>query len=158
MTAVDVAHVASVLFCLATADIAEESVRPEDALRQWAGTFQSSDIVKMVAFYEDSQQVVAIESTGKMHRGAAAIRKMYAEAFEEVEFERVSLEILSARQNENIAWATCRLKADTVVRTDKSRWSLQIQGSFVLKRDKGIWKIALEHFSPIPGVPRVQPR
>jgi ketosteroid isomerase-like protein len=62
------------------------------------------------------------------------------------------------RQSGDIAWATCRLKAETVVHADKSPWTLEVRCSFVLKREKDDWKIALEHFSPIEDVPRVQRR
>lgn len=101
---------------------------------------------------------MAWESRGTARKGIAEIRKMYEEAFDEVVFERVDLTSLNVRQSGKIAWATCRYKAETVVRADHSRWTLEVRASFVIKQDNDSWKIVLEHFSPIEGVPRVQRR
>lgn len=130
----------------------------EETLHRWAKTFKTSRVADMAAFYEDSNEVTAWESTGKARKGTAAIRKMYGEAFDEVVFERVSIDSVEARHNGTVAWVTCRFKADTVLRADGSRWAMEVRASFVLQKGKDGWKIAFEHFSPIDGVPRVQPR
>jgi ketosteroid isomerase-like protein len=130
----------------------------EETLREWARTFKTSRVADMVAFYEDSREVAAWESTGKARKGTAAIRKMYEEAFDEVIFEQVTVDTVEVRQNGGVAWVTCRFKADTVLRADRSRWTMEVRASFVLQKGKDAWKIAFEHFSPIDGVPRVQPR
>lgn len=158
MTAASFGHLVTAVMCLATAEAGAKETSVEDALRQWAEVLRSSKVAEMVILYEDSEHVVALESSGKVRQGAAAVRKMYQEAFDEVVFKRTTFDALKVRESGDVAWATCRFKADTVVRADQSRWTLQIQGSFVLKREKGAWKIVLEHFSPIGGVPRVQRR
>jgi ketosteroid isomerase-like protein len=112
----------------------------------------------MTVFYEDSKEVVAWESSGKVRAGAAGVRQMYQDAFDEVVFDSAILEDLKVRQDRNIAWAHGRFKADTTVRADKSRWVLHVRSSFVLKRQGDTWKIVFEHFSPLADVPRVQPR
>ena len=112
----------------------------------------------MVAFYEDSMEVAAWESTGRTRQGAREIREMYLEAFAEVVFESVKLGSLEVRQSDDIAWAKCRFLAETVRRADNSKWVLEIRSSFVLKREGEMWKIAFEHFSPIAGVPRAKRR
>jgi ketosteroid isomerase-like protein len=112
----------------------------------------------MTAFYEDSEHVVAWESIGKVRQGIAAIRSLYEDAYAEVRVESAALSSLDVRQSGDVAWATCRFKAETILRADGSRWTLDIRGSFVLKQEQDEWKIVLEHFSPIEGVPRVQRR
>ena len=135
-----------------------DGLNPTETLRQWAATLATSDVSQMVAFYEDGQEVTAWESTGNTRQGTAQIREMYEEAFEEVVFEKVQLGSLEVRQWNDIASAKCRFVAETVRRTDNSKWVLEIRSSFVLKRDGEAWKIAFEHFSPIAGVPRASRR
>jgi len=130
----------------------------EATLRQWAKTILSSDVEAMTAFYERSESVTAIESTGDQRHGIDSIHKMWEVAFEEVVFESVTLDDVSVRTDGDIAWATCRFDAGTRVHDDDTRWRLRIQGSFVLRKTNGGWKIALEHFSPMRDVPRVEQR
>jgi ketosteroid isomerase-like protein len=131
---------------------------PEQVLRDWAKAWRSSKVAAMTAFYEDSKEVVAWESSGKVREGAKEIRQMYQDAFDEVVFETAGLEELKVRQQGDVAWAHGRFKADTTVHADKSRWLLHVRASFVLKREGESWKIVFEHFSPLPDIPRVQRR
>jgi ketosteroid isomerase-like protein len=131
---------------------------PEQVLRDWAKAWRSSKIAAMTAFYEDSKEVVAWESSGKVRAGATGIRQMYQDAFEEVVFDAAVLEELKVREQGDVAWAHGRFKADTTVHADKSRWVLHVRASFVLTRDGDTWKIVFEHFSPLADVPRVQRR
>jgi uncharacterized protein (TIGR02246 family) len=158
MTAAGFGTSLAIVVSVMAADGGAKQKSAEEALGAWVAAFRSAKVADMTACYEDSEQVVAIESSGKVRQGAAAIRKMYEEAFAEVEFDEVKLEALQVRESGDVAWATCRLKAETVVRADRSRWTLHVQGSLVLKRDDGGWKIVVEHFSPIAGIPRVQRR
>ena len=129
---------------------------PKEFLQQWAESLPGGKLDETVAFYEDSKEVVAIQSTGTVRKGIAQIRKEYQAAFGEVVFEKVSLESLSVRQNGDVAWAACEFVADTRRKADQSEWVLHVRSSFVLKRSEKRWEIVLEHFSPIAGVPRVQ--
>jgi ketosteroid isomerase-like protein len=148
-----------IVACLISALASAEDARtPEDVLNQWAKAFGSAKVTSMADFYEDSKDVVVILSSGSMVKGGAAVQRVYEEAFEEVAFESVALDSLRVRQAGDVAWATCRFKADTLRHSDKSRWKLDIYTTFVLKRSGGSWKIALEHSSPIADVPRVQRR
>ena len=61
-------------------------------LPAWAETWRAADIDKMMAFYEDSRTLVAIESRGVMHKGSAAVRMMYQNAFAELVWEKVGVE------------------------------------------------------------------
>ena len=75
---------AALLPLLVSAGVGPEKPSPGEALKQWAEDLKSSDVAKMLIHYEDSKDVFAIESTGRTRKGAADIRKMYEEAFEEV--------------------------------------------------------------------------
>jgi ketosteroid isomerase-like protein len=134
----------------------QETACPKEFLEHWAESLLDGKLDRTVAFYEDSKEVVAIQSSGKVRKGIAEIRKEYQAAFDEVEFEKVSLKSLSVRQNGGVAWATCEFKADTRVKADQRAWLLHVRSSFVLERSGKSWKIVLEHFSPIAGIPRVQ--
>jgi ketosteroid isomerase-like protein len=114
--------IASVMTC-----VSASAASPEEILRDWTKAWRTSKVAAMTAFYEDSKDVVAWESSGKIRQGAAGIRQMYEDAFEEVVFDSAVLEELKVRQEGDIAWAHGRFKADTTVRADKSRWVLHVR-------------------------------
>jgi ketosteroid isomerase-like protein len=158
MTWIRISQAVTLVTCAALASAPATAASPDDVLRAWAKSWQSSKVAAMTAFYEDSKDVVAWESAGKVRQGAAGIRQMYEDAFNEVVFDAAALEDLKVRQEGDIAWAHGKFKADTTVRADKSRWVLHVRASFVLKREGDTWKIAFEHFSPLADIPRVQRR
>ena len=115
-----------------------------------------SNVDKMLAFYDDSKKTIVVESRGNIRNGVAEVRKMYEEAFNEVTFERVSLTPTVLQRKGPVAWATCRYKANTRLKSDNSRYILELRASFVMKREEDTWQITLEHFSTIAGVPRLR--
>jgi len=139
-------------------DPPEQALTPKQSLQRWAASLLDGELDRTIAFYEDSRDVVAIQSRGHVRKGLAAIREEYQAAFDEVVFQAVSLEELRVRQNGDVAWATCQFKADTLLKSDKTKWTLHVRASFVLQRSSDAWKITLEHLSPMAGVPRVRRR
>lgn len=148
----------TVMMVAASSVAAEEpSSGPEQLLQNWAAAWPDASVETMVSFY-DSKSAVAIESSGAMHKGLPAIRRMYRSAFEEVVWEKVRLKDLEVHRKGDVAWATCRFRADATLKANDARIVFTSQGSCVLRRTDSSWKIVLEHFSPIAGVPRIQPR
>jgi len=143
---------------LASASVEQRETTPDAFLREWASGLSAGSADDTIAFYEDSKDTLAIQSTGRMRKGTAEIRKEYQSAFAEVVSERVTLGDLRVRQNRDVAWATCRFKALTLLKANDTKWSLEVYTSFVLKRSGKTWKIVLEQSTPIAGVPRVSPR
>ena len=143
---------------LASASVEPQGITPEGFLEAWASGLGKGSADDMTAFYEDSKDTLAIQSTGRVRKGTVEIRKEYESAFEEVVFERVTLGDLTVRQHGNMAWATCRFKAVTALRVTHTKWTLEVYTSFVLKRVNNTWKIVLEQSTPIAGVPRVSPQ
>jgi sugar phosphate isomerase/epimerase/ketosteroid isomerase-like protein len=143
----------------------EASVEPggggtkaESVLQAWASELGKGNADDMTAFYEESEDTIVIQSTGRVRKGTSEIRKEYLAAFAEVVFERVTLGDLTVRQHGNVAWATCRFKALTSHRVTHTKWTLEVYTSFVLKQSNNTWKIVLEQSTPIAGVPRVSPQ
>ncbi len=143
---------------LASASVEQGGTAPAAFLREWASGLSAGSVDDTIAFYQDSKATLAIHSTGRMRRGTAEIRKEYQSAFAEVVFERVTLGDLTVRQNRDVAWATCRFKALTLVKANNTKWTLEVYNSFVLQRSGKKWKIVLEQSTPIAGVSRVSPR
>ena len=134
---------------------AEDSTSAKETLHDWALAFRAGSVDEMVAFYEDSDDVLAIQSTGRVRKGTAGIREEYEAAFAEVIFEKATLANLTVRQSGNVAWATCELRANTVRVSDNTKWTLRVYTSFVLKLTGKTWEIVLEQSTPIAGIPRV---
>lgn len=134
----------------------ESRTSPEEFLKQWAQAWSANEIQRMMSFYEDSEDLVVIASSGAAYKGTDGLRKMYKAAFEEANWNRVMLENLQVREERKIAWATGRFQAN--LQSQGREFRFTSQGTFVLRRGDGGWKIVLEHFSPIADVPRVQRR
>lgn len=142
---------------LATGAHAEDSRSPRAFLQAWADAWHDSDVDRMMAFYDTSEETTAIESLGHVRKGPAEIRKMYRGAFDELIFDRVTLTSVTQGRNGDTAWATCRYKADIRLEGADEKFVLEVLGSFVMRKANDSWKITLEHFSTIPDVPRVRP-
>lgn len=88
------------LCCLFPIDAhAAGNATAKEVLHEWAVALSGGSVDKMVAFYEDSKDVLAIQSTGRVRKGAAEIRKEYEAAFAEVVFEKATLANLTVRQS-----------------------------------------------------------
>ncbi len=148
--------VVALLAFLSGAARADDSASTAKFLQSWANAWRSSDVDKMMAFYDSGKETTAIESLGQIRQGPDQIRKMYQGAFDEVVFDRVTLTPIIEGEHGSVAWATCRYKAETRLKSDDSRYVLEVRGTFVMKKGKDGWKITLEHFSTVPDVPRVR--
>ena len=97
-----IASIMSVLLAgcaLSTSGSVEQpGMTPEDFLQQWASGLSHGSVDEMTGFYKDSEDTLAIQSTGQVRRGTAEIRKEYESAFAEVIFEQVTLDDLAVRQ------------------------------------------------------------
>ncbi|WP_166821425.1 YybH family protein [Thalassoroseus pseudoceratinae] len=148
----------TVLLVGSVADInAAEPTVAETFLRQWAAAWKTSNVDRMMQFYDDGPETLAIESLGHVRQGPEQIRKMFEGAFEELVFDRVSVTILTQKRQDSVAWATFRYRANVRLKETQMKFVLQSRGTFILRNDGKTWKIATEHFSTIPDVPRVQP-
>ena len=149
---------ATSILCAASHLSAAEDVEPPlDSLRSWAEAWSSGDVDKLMELYDSAEETTAIESLGHIRKGPDEIRTMYEGAFEELAFERVRLTPIAQGRHDSVAWVTCRYRADIRLKSDNSEHVLEVLGTFVLKREGDGWKITLEHFSAIPGIPRVRP-
>jgi ketosteroid isomerase-like protein len=108
-------------------------------------------------FYADSDDLVVIPSSGEMHKGFAAVKKAYDQAFREVVFSDSEVTELTVKQLDDVAWGSYRHRYKMRILADKTRWQVEIRTTVVLKRNKESWQIVLEHSSPIAGTPRIRP-
>jgi ketosteroid isomerase-like protein len=128
---------------------------PDDALKSWAAALKRGAIEDVLKSYEDSKEVVTIQSSGRVRKGIAEVRKEWELAFNEVAFDDIALNDLVARRNGDVAWATCRFRALTTRKSDQARFKLEIDTSFALTRSADTWRIAFEPSTAIVDVPRV---
>ncbi len=150
--------VIAVVLCLSGVDVsAAEQTVSERLLQKWAATWKTSNVDQMMQFYDEGNDTVAIESLGHVRQGSKEIRNMYEGAFDELRFDRVTLTFIAQGHQGTVAWATCRYRAEIRLKATQAKFVLQSRGTFILRKDGETWKIATEHFSTIPRVPRVQP-
>lgn len=150
--------VCALLFTCVHGSAASEETQggPGAMLNGWATAWRTGDLDKMLTFYEQSKDVVAIASSGRRYDGTAGVRKMYQQAFGEADWSEVQLRDVKVLQDGDMAWTTCRFQAVMRVKLKNTTLVFTSQGSILSRRSEGRWKIVLEHFSPIADVPRLQ--
>ena len=132
----------------------------KQTFENYTKAWEKGDAEKMLEFYEPTEEVTAVISSGLTFTGQQELKKMFRLAFEESDFRNVKLPNLKIHQEGDVAWATCRFQAEITLKIagfEGKKYRFTSQGIFVLRKTKGIWKIASEHFSPIQGVERIQP-
>ncbi len=130
---------------------------PEETLEAWSEAWVAGELDRMLAFYDDSDDLVVIHSSGHVRRGHAELVADYETAFEDTVFEEAALDLSEVGQAGGAAWATGRLRATSRRRADDSRWRLELNTTFVLRSDGDAWRIVLEQSTPVAGIPRIRP-
>ena len=64
-------------------------VSPEEFLQKWTKALLQSEVDRVVTFYENSNDVVMVQSSGQVRKGISEIRKAYESAFNEGVFQKV---------------------------------------------------------------------
>jgi ketosteroid isomerase-like protein len=82
---------------------------------------------------------------------------MHSQAFEEGAWKNVCLPNLKVHQAGDFGWATCWFQAEFILKGNDQKFEFTSQGTIVLHRTAGVWKIVAEHFSPISNVERIKP-
>lgn len=123
----------------------------------WIQALKSGDLEKMVTLYAAGDEVVAVESSGRVRKGGAEVREMYRAAFEELLFHDVDIDFLKTYVQDSYGTTYFTLRAICEIRGNKARLELYVQGTWALRKEKkGGWVIVLEHMSPIFGVDRIK--
>ena len=130
---------------------------PEEFLEKWASAIEDEDVEGVVACYENSESVMAIQSYGVRWFGIDEIRKEYKLAFDDADFFSVKLKDLEFRTTDGLALGTCELKALMKGRADGLMWIINVYTTFLLRRSGNTWEIVFDQSTPIMGIPRVQP-
>lgn len=123
----------------------------------WRAAFVRGDVATMMACYERSADTVLSHSTGVVVRGFDAIAADYEAAFAGVVFTSAEFRADGWRRRGDTAWTNGRSMLTTRERESGRAWLLEIGTSLVLHRSGGVWRIALEHSTPLAGVPRIRP-
>ena len=128
----------------------------------WGEALKAGDLNETLSYYVSTPDVMAVDSSGRVHKGPEGLRAMYEEAFKEVKFLDVKVEMQSTHLDgkDGVCHLTFRSTMETKSEAGKgeaAKVELYVQATWVLKKSKAGWKIAHEHFSPIHGVERVRP-
>ncbi len=151
--------------CVATAGpaLAEEKIAAcaNDCLAGIAQTLadalKAGDVDKACSVYVQSDDILAIESSGRVHEGIKGIAQMYTSAFAESKFLDAKFEFERTHLEETYGISYFKLRATLQTNQDGKKWEFYVQGSWVLQKDGKQWLIRHEHFSPIFDVDRVKP-
>jgi len=132
-----------------------------DMVNGWAEALKAGDLNRTLFHYASTPDVMAIDSAGRVHKGPEGLKAMYVEAFKEVKFLDVKVEMKSTHLAgiHGVCHLTFRSTMETKSEEGKgeaAKVELYVQATWVLKKNKAGWKIAHEHFSPINGIERVR--
>ena len=131
---------------------------PKEAIQRLAkATVTAKEPADVLRFYDESEDLIVIWSSGHQHKGYAAVKKEFQKLFREVAIFDLEVTQMTANQLHDVAWVTCRQRAKFRVLADDKKFQLEVRTTFVLKRHKDAWRIVLDHSSPIADVPRIKP-
>jgi ketosteroid isomerase-like protein len=145
-----------VICVLATPVAAEEANCMIDVTAAFEKALVAEDIKGIMALYADSDQIFAVESSGKVRRGTQGIRMMYEEAFAEADWTEANFELVRTDLGDNDGFCYFRFTARGKLREGTKEFVLTAQGTWLVRYAGDAWKIQHEHMSPLDSVPRLE--
>ena len=121
-------------------------------MEKWAKTLNSNEPKKQLEFYEGSNEVQVISSSGKISVGFTEITAEYEAAKKQIRFFDSKLTNITSRELGDTAVVKFRHGFVMEIAEDKSKWQRTVRTTMVLLKTSGAWKIVSEHSSPILGV------
>lgn len=144
-------------FCiLATPAAAEEANCMIDVTAAFEKALVAGDVNGIMALYADSEEILAVESGGKVRRGTQGIRMMYEEAFAEADWTEANFELVRTDLGDTEGFCYYRFSARGKMKKGTSEFVLNVQGTWLVRYVGDAWKIHHEHMSPLDAVPRVE--
>jgi len=125
-------------------------------IRDWADTFNENRPDELLAFYDRSEQLDVILSSGVRLRGYKAVEKVYREDQNIVRHYDSGTKELSTRILGDTALVTFEHLYKFRSLEDDSRWQVHVRTTTVLHWKARRWRIVLEHSSPIHGIERME--
>jgi hypothetical protein len=143
--------------CLVSNSHAEEKVAdsPGAFIKDWATTFNKNSPEKQGAFYDRSEKIEVLVSSGLRHSGYKAVLKAYRDDQKQLKYYDSAAKKISTRLLGETAIVTFEHQFKMQLLADNSRWQIHIRTTSVLHRVENEWKIVLEHSSSIRGTERM---
>ena len=124
-----------------------------------AGAFEAAlvagDLDGIMGLYLDSEEIQAVESSGKLRRGRTGIRTMYQEAFAEATWTAANFELIRTDLGDSEGFCYFRFVAKGAMKGNTDTFELNAQGTWIVRNTKAGWKIIHEHMSPLDSLPRL---
>ena len=142
----------------AAASFADEGTADsaEAYIKDWVATFNKNDPEQLMAFYDNSEQIEVIVSSGVRFRGYKAVQKAYRGDQKILRHYDSTTKGISTRILGNTAIVTFEHLFKVRFLKDNAHWQLHVRTTSVLRRKEGKWKIVLDHSSPIQGIERMK--
>ncbi|MBD3676086.1 MAG: nuclear transport factor 2 family protein [Planctomycetaceae bacterium] len=135
----------------------QQKKSPREFIADWVTTFNKNNPALQTAFYEQSEEIEVLVSSGFRHQGYKAVQKAYTEDQKNLHYYDSEARNISTRVLDDTALVTFEHLFKIQFLEDDSRWQIHIRTTSVLRNIKGEWKIVLEHSSSIRGVERMIP-
>lgn len=147
----------AVIASLTTVSFAGEATAdsPKEFITDWVGAFNKNDPEQQLAFYDRSEEIEVLVSSGFRHRGYKAVQKAYGDDQKQLRYYDSTAKEISTRILGDTALVTFEHLFKIRFTEDDSRWQVHIRTTCVLNRMEGKWKIVLEHSSSIRGIERI---
>jgi len=144
------------LCLLASPAAAEEANCMTDMVKAFEEALVAGDLDGIMGLYIDSEDLLLVESTGKVRRGQEGIRAMYGEAFAEAAWTKADFELTKTDLGDREGFCFFRFAARGTIKGGTDEFALNVQGTWVVQNTKAGWKIVHEHMSPMDAIPRLQ--
>jgi ketosteroid isomerase-like protein len=141
---------------LASSSCADErdANTPQHLITEWAASFNANDPDLLCEFYDQSDNLEVITSSGVRHHGYPILQKAYADDHEVARFYESEPLKISVRDLGDTALVTFEHRFKFRLLEDNTRWQVHVRTTSVLQRIGDEWRIVLEHSSPIHGIER----
>ncbi|MFH1529601.1 MAG: nuclear transport factor 2 family protein [Pseudomonadota bacterium] len=135
---------------------AEEANCMTDMVTAFEGALMAGNLDGIMGLYVDSNDVLVVESTGKVRRGREGIRAMYGDAFAEATWTKADFELIKTDLGDDEGFCFFRFAARGTLKGGTDEFALNVQGTWLVRNTKTGWKIFHEHMSPTDAVPRLE--
>ncbi len=134
--------------------LAEETNCMIDVTDAFEKALVAGDLDGIMGLYLDSEEILAVEASGKVRRGRKGISTMYQDTLAEADWTKADFELVRTDLETSEGFCYFRFKARGTMAGGAGEIVLAAQGTWCVRNTKAGWKIVHEHMSPLDTVPR----
>ena len=135
----------------------QKTTGQQDKIKQfamsWAESFASNNASRLLAHYENSDELEVRMPSGIKVQGFKGLKKLYESEMKKVKFSNSKAKRISIRQFSKVAIVSFEHPFEMTFLSSKRKFAMHVQTVLVLKMFDKKWLIVNEHSSSIHDLP-----